>query len=218
VAPVARDLKRRRPYVVAVTGGVASGKSTVTDHLASLGVPVIDADVVARELVEPGEPALTEIEQAFGRGVIRADGTLDRRAMRARVFDDVTQRRRLESILHPRAEQRMRELVETVDAAWVVLAIPLLAEVGRYDFIDHVVVVDAPVEAQLERLERRDGVTPDIARAMVAAQASRTGRLAIADTVVPNDGSVEQLLLNVDRLAEDLTARAAAHPGEPEAD
>jgi dephospho-CoA kinase len=206
---VARDLKRRRPYVVAVTGGVASGKSTVTDHLASLGVPVIDADFVARELVEPGTPALAEIEQAFGRSVIRADGTLDRRAMRARVFDDVAQRRRLESILHPRVEQRMRELVESVDAPWVVLAIPLLTEVGRYDFIDHVVVVDAPVEAQLERLMKRDGVTPEIARAMVAAQASRAERLAIADTVVTNDGSLEQLFSGVDRVRERLTTPAA---------
>ena len=212
---MARDLTERRPFVVAVTGGVASGKSTVTDHFTARGVPVIDADAVARELVEPGEPALAEIETAFGAGVIRADGTLDRRAMRGRVFGDVTQRRRLESILHPRVEQRMRELVESVDAPWVVLAIPLLAEVGRYDFIDHVVVVDAPIEAQLARLERRDGVTPDIARAMVAAQASRAERLAIADTVVSNGGSVEQLLANVDRLAEELTARAAAHQGEP---
>ena len=211
MAPVARDLKRRRPYVVAVTGGVASGKSTVTDHLAALGVPVIDADVVARELVEPGEPALAEIERTFGPTVIRADGTLDRRAMRAIVFDDVTQRRRLEAILHPRVEQRMRELVESVDAPWVVLAIPLLTEVGRYDFIDHVVVVDTPVETQLERLARRDGVTPGIARAMVAAQAHRDERLAFADTVVPNEGSLGQLLARVDRLAEELAARAAAH-------
>ena len=196
------------PYVVAVTGGVASGKSTVTDHLAALGIPVVDADVIARELVEPGQPALSEIGQAFGPAVIRSDGTLDRRAMRALVFDDVGQRDRLEAILHPRIEQRMRELVATIESPFVVLAIPLLAEVGRYDFIDHVVVVDVPVATQHERLLRRDGVTPDIADAMIAAQASRDARLAVADTVVPNDGTIAQLLQRVDGVARELAERA----------
>ncbi|HET9485635.1 MAG TPA: dephospho-CoA kinase [Xanthomonadales bacterium] len=199
------------PYVVAVTGGVASGKSTVTDGLAAYGVPVIDADVVARDLVEPGEPALAEILAEFGDELAGPGGRLDRRALRAIVFADPAKRRALEAILHPRVERRMRELVERFALApYVVLAIPLLAEVGRYDFIDRVVVVDAPEDAQLERLVRRDAVTREQAAAMLAAQTDRAARLGIADAVVPNDGTLAQLRARIDALHADLLARAAA--------
>ena len=199
------------PYVVAVTGGVASGKSAVTDRLAAHGVPVVDADRVARELVEPGEPALAAIVSSFGDGVLGEDGRLDRRLLREIVFSDAVKRRALEAILHPRVERRIRELARAVRGApYVVLAIPLLAEVGRYDFIDRVVVVDTPAETQVERLVRRDGMTHEQALAMLAAQATREARLAIADEVVANDGTLDELRRRVDVLHGELVARAAA--------
>lgn len=198
-------------YVVAVTGGVASGKSAVSDRLAAHGVPVVDADRVARELVEPGEPALDAIVASFGDGVLGEDGRLDRRLLRAIVFSDPAKRRALEAILHPRVERRMRELAAAVRGApYVVLAIPLLAEVGRYEFIDRVVVVDTPVETQVARLVRRDGMTHEQALAMLAAQASREARLAVADDVVVNDGTLDALRERVDVLHGELLARAAA--------
>jgi dephospho-CoA kinase len=201
----------RRPYVVAVTGGIASGKTAVTDRLAAYGVPVIDADAVARDLVEPGEPALAEIFAAFGDELAGPDGRLDRRALRAIVFADAGKRAQLEAILHPRVERRMRELVERFRlAAYVVLAIPLLAEVGRYEFIDRVVVVDAPPEVQVERLVRRDAVTREQALATIAAQAGREARLALADDVVVNDGSRADLHERTDVLHAALLARAIA--------
>src|SRR5688572_6923161 len=173
----------KRPLVVAVTGGIASGKSTVTDRLAALGAPVIDADLVSRELVEPGQPALAEIAQRFGPSVIASDGTLDRRRLREVIFGSDEKRRELERVLHPRVRERMRELATAVraDAPYLVLAIPLLAEVGRYDWIDRVVVVDTPREAQVARLVKRDGISPELAESMVAAQATRRQRLALAD-------------------------------------
>jgi dephospho-CoA kinase len=201
----------RRPYVVAVTGGVASGKSAVTRRLESHGVPVIDADVVSRELVEPGEPALREIADAFGPAALDASGRLDRRAVRERVFADPAARARLEAILHPRVAARMRERALAHHAApYVVLAIPLLAEVGRYDFIDRVVVVDAPVEARIERLVRRDGVSREHALAMIRAQADDATRLALADDVVANDGALEDLDRRSDALHARLEALACA--------
>ncbi|HVF34524.1 MAG TPA: dephospho-CoA kinase [Candidatus Saccharimonadia bacterium] len=207
-------MNRPAAYVVAVTGGVASGKSVVTDRLASHGAPVIDADLVSRELVEPGGPALAAIVSAFGDGVLGEDGRLDRRMLRAIVFADAGKRHALEAILHPRVERRMRELAQDVrDTPYVVLAIPLLAEVGRYEFIDRVVVVDAPAATQVERLVRRDGLTREQALAMLAAQATRDARLAIADDVLVNDGSLEALRERTDVLHAQLLARAARARG-----
>ncbi len=201
----------RRPYVVAVTGGVASGKSAVTDALARHGVPIVDADVVSRELVEPGEPALAEIAWAFGRGVIDDHGRLERRVLRGIVFEDAAARRKLEAILHPRVAARMHErALAAGDVPYVVLAIPLLAEVGRYDFIDCVVVVDAADEVRIERVMRRDRIGREQAEAMLAAQVDRATRLALADEIVRNDGTLEALAVEVDALHARLLARAAA--------
>lgn len=198
------------PYIVAVTGGVASGKSTVCDRLAAHDVTVIDADRVARELVEPGEPALAEIAARFGPSILTAEGRLDRRAMRERVFASDGARKALEAILHPRVRERMRAHVERVspNAPYVVLAIPLLAEVGRYPWIDRVIVVDAARATQLARLVARDGVTPALAEAMLAAQVSREARLAVADEVVANDGTLADLLARTDALHAALMDRA----------
>jgi dephospho-CoA kinase len=199
----------RRAFVVAVTGGIASGKSAVCTRLAEHGVPLIDADVVAREVVQQGQPALAEIHAAFGPEMIAADGSLDRRRMRARVFAQPDERRRLEAILHPRIRFRMRELASAVAAPYCVLAIPLLVESGdAYDWVDRVVVVDASESDQVARLVRRDGIDATLARDMVAAQASRAERLAIADDVIANDGTLEQLRARTDELHERLLALA----------
>ncbi len=182
-----------RPFVVALTGGIASGKSTVAGHLAGLGAELVDADIVARELVAPGQPALTEIVAAFGPEVLDAEGALDRRAMRTRVFGDPGSRHMLEAILHPRVRATLRDRSNASVAPYVVLAIPLLAEGRGYDWVDRVLVVDVPREVQHARLVARDGIPPDLADAMLDAQASREQRLAIADDVIDNSGTLEDL-------------------------
>lgn len=198
------------PLVVAVTGGIASGKSAVTARLEQLGVPVIDADLIARELVEPGEVALAEIVQCFGAGVLDAEGRLDRRQLRQRIFSDAGARRDLEAILHPRIRERMRERALAAAAPYVVLAIPLLTAGSRYPFIDRVLVVDVPEAVQIERLTQRDGVDEAGARAALAAQISRTERRALADDVVDNSGSLASLAAAVDALHARYLGLAAA--------
>ncbi len=195
---------------VGLTGGVASGKSAACARLASHGVPVIDADVVAREVVEPGQPALAEIAARFGAAMIGADGRLDRAALRARVFGDAGERKALESITHPRVRERLLAQAAAARGPYVVLAIPLLAESGdRYAWLDAVVVIDVSVEVQLQRLMARDGNDEPLARAMIAAQASRDQRLALADEVIDNSGTLEALHVAVDALHQRLLVRAA---------
>lgn len=201
---------RASPYIVAVTGGIASGKSAVTARFEQLGVPVIDADLIARELVEPGEAALGEIVQRFGTGVLDAEGRLDRRQLRQRIFSDAGARRDLEAILHPRIRERMRERALAAVTPYVVLAIPLLTASSRYPFIDRVLVVDVPEAVQIERLTRRDGVDEASARAALAAQIGRTERLALADDVVDNSGSLASLAAAVDALHARYLDLAAA--------
>ena len=180
-----------KPLRIGLTGGIASGKSTVAGMFADLGVPVIDTDVIAREVVRPGEPALAEIREAFGAGVIAADGTLDRPAMRAIVFGDDAARRRLESILHPRIGRATREQADAAGGAYQVIVVPLLVESSLKEFVDRVLVVDCEQETQVARLLARDAESEDQARRMLAAQSSRAARLAIADDVVSNDGDLD---------------------------
>lgn len=201
---------RASPYIVAVTGGIASGKSAVTACFERLGAPVIDADLIARELVEPGEAALAEIAQRFGAGVLDAQGRLDRRQLRQRIFSDARARAELEGILHPRIRERMRERALAAAAPYVVLAIPLLTASSRYPFIDRVLVVDVPEAVQIERLTRRDGVDEAGARAALAAQISRSERLALADKVVDNSGTLDALALAVAQLHARYLALAEA--------
>ena len=183
-----------RRHVVALTGGVAAGKSAVSKRFEALGVAVYDADVAAREVVSPGTPALAEIGLAFGEEVLCADGSLDRRAMRERVFADAGARAKLEAIIHPRVRTWLRGKVATDQGAYCMLAIPLLVENrAEYGWVDRVLVVDAPEEVQVRRLMERDGVTRDHARRMLAAQSTRQQRLAIADDVIINDGDESAL-------------------------
>jgi dephospho-CoA kinase len=176
-------------YVVALTGGVASGKSAVARRFEALGVHVYDADVAAREVVAPREPALAEIEFVFGADVLNADGSLDRRAMRERVFADPEARRKLEGIIHPRVRAWLRRRVGMDRGPYCMLAIPLLAENREhYAWVDRVLLVDAPEALQIERLMQRDGMDREAAQRMLDAQSSRQQRLAIADDVIVNDG------------------------------
>src|SRR4249919_683187 len=183
-------------YGVGLTGGIASGKSAVADRFAAKGIVVVDADVAARDVVAPGQPALAEIAATFGDDVLQADGTLDRAALRRHVFDDDAARRRLEAILHPRIRVRMHEQARRAGGPYVIVAIPLLAEGGgrlAYPWLDRILVVDAPIAAQLARLLRRDGIDAVLAERMIAAQATRHQRLAMADDILVNDSGLDAL-------------------------
>ena len=178
-----------RHFVVALTGGVAAGKGAVARRFEALGIHVYDADVAARAVVAPGSAALTEIEFVFGSGVLNPDGSLDRRAMRERVFADPDARLKLERIIHPRVRAWLQRRVGMDRGPYCMLAIPLLAENrGEYAWVDRVLLVDAPKALQVERLMRRDAITRDAAQRMLDAQSTRAQRLAIADDVIVNDG------------------------------
>ncbi len=184
----------RTRYVVALTGGVASGKSAVARRFEALGVRVHDADAASRAVVAPGEPALVEIEFVFGPQVLNADGWLDRRALRERIFQDADARAKLEAIVHPRVRAWLMQRVATDRGPYCLLMIPLLAETWpQYAFVDRVLLVDASEELQIERLMRRDGVTYEQARRTLDAQATRAQRRAIAQDVIVNEGDESRL-------------------------
>jgi len=209
-----------RMLTIGLTGGVASGKTTVAALFAARGVPVIDTDQIARALVAPGQPALGEIAAHFGPEALRDDGTLDRAWLRKRIFADDAERQALDAILHPRIRAEVQRRLEALDEqrlalrqdpkggiqGWIpppyaIVVIPLLVETGAYDhMIDRVLVVDLPEQHQLSRLTARDGIDETLARAMLAAQASRAARLARADDVIDNAGSPDRLEGQVERL------------------
>ncbi|GAB2490300.1 dephospho-CoA kinase [Arenimonas alkanexedens] len=189
--------------LVAVTGGVASGKSAVTSAFEALGLAVVDADVAAREVVAPGQPALDEIVARFGADSLLPDGQLDRAAMRRRIFADPGAKTDLEALLHPRIRTWLADACAAAPGPYAVVAIPLLAEGGgraRYPWLDRILVVDVPRSVQQARLMARDGMDADLAGRMVAAQASRGERLAVADDVIVNDGTLGDLVAAVGRL------------------
>jgi len=202
-------MTRLPPFRVALTGGIASGKSTVADLFARHGVPLIDTDVIAREVVEPGQPALAEIVSAFGPGVLDGEGRMDRRRMRDHVFNDSAARKRLEGILHPAIRAEMERQSAAARGPYQVLVIPLLTESGRRDHIDRVLVVDAPAELQIARLMDRDHVRREQALAALAAQAKRDARLEFADDVIVNDGDPAALTARVDALHREYLRLAA---------
>lgn len=189
--------------IVGVTGGIASGKSTVAQAFAALGVPWVDADDVAREVVEPGEPALAEIAERYGERVLQADGSLNRRALREIVFADEGERRWLESVTHPRIRQRIvahLERLQAESAPYVLLVSPLLFESGQSEMADRCLVIDVPESLQIARTASRDDVDDAQARAIVAAQMPRRERLARADDVIDNTGSEADLAAQVAEL------------------
>ena len=182
---------------VGLTGGIASGKSAVATMLAQLGANVVDTDVIARDVVAPGQPALKAIVEAFGQDILDEHGALDRPMMRKKVFSNPESRARLEAILHPLIRKELWRRVDESDNPVQVLVIPLLVESGLPDMVDRVLVVDCPRQTQLERLLDRDGETPEQAERILGAQATRKARLAAADDVIDNSGSLAQLAQSV---------------------
>ena len=201
-------------FVVGITGGIGSGKSAVTDHLETLRITVVDADKVARVVVEPGTPGLAAIAEHFGEDILLADGRLDRAALRKIVFDNPDERKVLEGITHPRIRDEISRQLSEANSPYVVLSSPLLLESGQNTFADYVVVVDVPEEVQLTRTIARDDNSEALVKQIMAAQLDRKTRLSRADTSIMNDGSLEALYERVKKLHEDLLARAAAASGE----
>lgn len=194
------------PFQVAVSGGIAAGKSTVCAAFAQLGASVIDADIIARELVAPGQSALAEIAAQFGNHFIHSDGTLDRSALRQLVFEKPDVKLRLEAILHPRIQAELKRQSALAASDIVAVAIPLLTPVSRksaYAWLQRVLIVEAPRNIQIDRIAARDGSSTALAEAMVASQLDTAGRLPMADDVFINDSN----LLHLQEWARQLFAR-----------
>lgn len=181
------------PLLIALTGGIASGKSAVADEFAKLGVPVLDTDQIARDVVAPGMPALGQLVTEFGPEILDADGRLDRAHMRERVFSDPAQRRRLEAITHPAIREELARRSAAAGGDYQIHVIPLLVETGRADAYDRVLVVDCPEEAQIERLQARDRTSRERAEEILAVQVSREERLNAAHDVIENTGTLADL-------------------------
>ncbi|WP_458525820.1 dephospho-CoA kinase [Onishia taeanensis] len=198
---------------IGVTGGIGSGKSTVARAFAAHGIDWIDADDVAREIVAPGEPALAEITDHFGHGVLTVEGHLDRRALRGIVFADDAERQWLESVTHPRIRERLEAhlaRMAATDAPYHLLVSPLLFESGQHRLVDRCLVIDIPEPLQISRTARRDGVDDAQARAILATQMSRKERLARADDVIDNSGDAAALADQVARLDRHYRASGGA--------
>jgi dephospho-CoA kinase len=200
--------------VIGLTGGIGSGKTLATDHFARLGITVVDADCAARIVVEPGQPALAEIATAFGAGVIRPDGSLDRASLRRIVFSDPDARRRLESITHPRIAEEIGRQIAASKAPYTILVSPLLFESGQDRFTQRTLLIDAHESLQRQRAAARDAVSEQQIEAIMAAQMSREERRARATDVILNDGHIEHLHAMVERLHQQYLelARATARP------
>jgi len=190
----------RRAFTVGLTGGIASGKSLVANLFAEHGAVVIDTDQIARDVVQPGRPALAQIVTAFGAEVLDWDGGLDRRRMRQTVFADPNRRLQLEAILHPAVRAELACRAAAADGPYQIHVIPLLVESGRREGLDRVLVVDCAPDQQLARLLSRDAETVAQAEAIIAAQADRESRLKAADDVIRNDGKPAELARQVDEL------------------
>ncbi|WP_045225536.1 dephospho-CoA kinase [Methyloterricola oryzae] len=184
---------------VGLTGGIGCGKSAVADLFRRLDVPVLDADEIARALVEPGQPALSEIAESFGPQALDG-GRLNRAWLRETVFRNANDKKRLESILHPRVYASMEAQMANLDAAYCILMVPLLLETGRRDFVDRLLVVDCPVETQIARVTRRDGLDEAAVRRIIESQMARAERLAAANDLIENDGDLEALEARVAKL------------------
>lgn len=180
-------------FVVGLTGGIGSGKSALSHHFEALGILVIDADQVAREVVEPGEPALDSIVSRFGAESLLENGSLDRRHLRDVVFTEPKQRNWLEQLLHPIIRDRIMQKLEQSDSRYTILTSPLLLETDQHLLVNHVIVVDAPEALQIERTMARDSSTADQVRSIISAQMERTERLGKADDVVDNSGTENDL-------------------------
>jgi dephospho-CoA kinase len=197
-------------FRVGLTGGIASGKSLVAGLFADLGVPVIDTDQVAREVVEPGQPALAAIVERFGPDILQPDGRLDRRRLRELIFTDDVERAALEAILHPVIRARSLEQAQSAGGSYQLLVVPLLVETDFTALVDRVLVVDCPEPLQLERLLARDAENPRQAARMIAAQLPRSERLKVADDIIDNSGDIANTRHQVEKLHRRYLAIAAS--------
>ena len=196
-SPTERD---KQTLVVGLTGGIGSGKTTVANGFSALGVPVIDTDQLARELVEPGQPALNEIIATFGSEAITADGHLDRDYMRQLIFTDSERKSQLEAILHPRIRQRIRTLLADIRSPYCIVVIPLLLEARQMDLVDRILVVDLPENEQLTRVAARDSLSDNAVMAIINSQTDRNTRLAAADDIIVNDRGMSELTGAIQKL------------------
>ena len=200
-------------FIVALTGGIASGKSSVSDQFERLGVPVIDSDRIARELVEPGQPLLASVIAAFGRELLDAFGRLRRRQLRDLIFSNPEKRQQLEALMHPRIAEEALKRIGKVTTPYCILVIPLLAESGGRGSADRVLVVDVPAETRIQRLMARDDIAREQAQAALSAQTTREARLALADDVIDNSGDISELperVAELHRQYMELSPRARA--------
>jgi dephospho-CoA kinase len=196
--------------VIGLTGGIGSGKSEISRRFEALGVPVVDTDLVSRELVSAGSPALAEIAARLGSEFITAEGQLHRRRLREAIFRDEALKTRLEDILHPRIRDRVAAILAGLTAPYAMVVIPLLLE-GRYPIaVDRILVVDAPEELQVARIQARDNVDADAARRVITGQASRDARRAVADDLILNDADIHALDAGVRKLHREYLALAGA--------
>ena len=196
---------------VGITGGIGSGKTALTDWLAKKGIVIVDADLASRVIVAPGQPALAKIAETFGSEFIQPDGELDRAALRALVFTDDSKRQQLEAITHPRIREELARQMNAADSAYVVLSSPLLLESGQSSMVDLSVVVDVPEDTQIERTMARDDNTRELVEGIMAAQLDRNTRIARADIVIDNSGTLDALYERGEILHQTLLARASAH-------
>lgn len=197
--------------IVALTGGIGSGKSAVADGFARHGVPIIDTDVIARELVAPGQPALKDIAANFGEAVLTADGRLDRERLREIVFADSARRRALEQILHPRIREEVRRRLDGLPGPYCLVVIPLLAETGDYPFVDRVLLVEADEETRIRRTMTRDGLSREQVEQIVASQSTPAQRRALADDIIDNSRDLEHLEQQIAALHEKYLALAGTN-------
>jgi dephospho-CoA kinase len=204
----------RRLLTIGLTGGIASGKSVVAGMFVALGAKLVDTDVIAREVVAPGEPALEAIRAAFGDAVLTAGRELNRTGLRALIFEDPVKRRTLESILHPLIRSRTLRRLDKIEGPYAIVAVPLLVETGFGKLVDRVLVVDCPKDLQLDRLIKRDGLPRATAEAMINAQADRATRLRAAQDIIDNAGSLEATRAQVEKLHRTYLELAARRRGE----
>ena len=201
---------RKPPYVVALTGGIASGKTLISITFTRLGAPIVDMDIIAHEVVEPGQPALLRIKETFGTDIIGSNGRLKRSELRAIIFSDPGSRLKLEAILHPVIRQVAEERIRRVTYPYCLLVIPLLTDRSTYPDVDRVLVVDVDEETQITRLMARDNSSREQAKQALAAQISREKRLKLADDVLVNSGSPEQAAREVKNLHQKYLQLAAS--------
>ena len=196
---------------VALTGGIASGKTAVSDAFGALGIPIVDADILSREAVAPGSSGLQKIRIRFGNDVITENGALDRQQLRNIVFNDNTSRKDLEAIVHPEVRKLTQAALEKhreEKAPYCIVVIPLLVETNQQDNYDHIVVVDVSAETQIQRVTERDGSSREQAKKILASQTSRDQRLAVANDVISNTGSLDDLQAEVEKLHQRLLVLA----------